>query len=74
MTDNASENVTIHINERQRAADVQLGLFMLTQYIIETYTGAEITEHRDTYGNIVDVIIKFATVDDAAHFRLSHMD
>ena len=66
---------TIHIkvDSSHIQKDIGLTTFMLEQMIIETYQGATVTKNYNSYGLLTDMYIKFTSVNDATHFKLSKM-
>lgn len=52
---------------------MNLTTFMLEQMIIETYQGATITKNYNSYGLLTDMYIKFDSMNDATHFKLSKL-
>lgn len=52
--------------------DMNVFTFMLEQMVNETYQNATITTDYNYYGLLTDVWIKFASPDDAVHFKLKN--
>ena len=70
---NHGEPVHISMKESLDTPDKELALNMLEQLLDITYHGAELLVDRDKYGALVDINIRFDNVEDATHFKLTHL-
>lgn len=75
LVDLCSNDNIIHIkvDSSHIQKDMSLTTFMLEQMIIETYQGATITKSYNYYGLLTDMYIKFDSINDATHFKLSKL-
>ena len=67
------ELIHLQIGDKLDTPEQELALKMLEQMLDTTYSNAELTIERDQYGDLVDVKIQFANLEDETHFKLSHL-
>lgn len=69
-------NEVIHIamhEPKLDLADQEMAIALLTQMVDVNYEGAELTIQRNKYGTVTDISIRFSDIEDATHFKLTHM-
>jgi len=65
---------TVHMALHQQGiADQRFSLSMLGHMLDMHYEGSELQVTRDRYGVVTDINIRFSNIEDATHFRLTHL-
>ena len=63
----------MHAPQTLNLAQQEMAIALLTQMVDVNYEGAELTIQRDKYGTVTDISIQFSDIEDATHFKLTHM-
>lgn len=65
--------VHIALHEPQARSDQQFSLSMLGHMLDMHYEGSELLVTRNRYGVVTDINIRFGNIEDATHFKLTHL-
>ena len=68
-----TEFVHISVKNKWDTPEQEVALTMLGQLLDITYINAELIVERDRYGDLIDVNVRFDNVEDATHFKLTHV-
>lgn len=76
MQTTATDDTTIHIKlskDLSQLRDENIALAILEQNVCSIYNDVTVTKNINKYGLLTDVFIKFNSVNDATHFKLTRM-